>query len=127
MKSPRQKIHGFTAALLLTFMITRLYLWIFPHANINLGPYNIHHLYVGAVLLILTVILMVAGISNRIVIILAGISSALILDQLVFLTATDGADLTYLGKTSLWGGAVAVLIVAVLAQGVYWYKRKNNY
>lgn len=124
MKYPQQNIPIFTATLLLTFIITRIYLWIFPHANINLGPYNVHHLYVGAVLLILTVILIILGISNKIVIILAGICSALILDQLVFLTATDGADLTYLGKTSLWGGIIAVVVVAVLAQGVYWLKRK---
>ena len=124
MKSSQQTIRLFIAALLLTFIITRMYLWLFPHANINLGPYNIHHLYVGSVLLILTVILILLGISNKLVIILAGISSALILDQLVFLTATDGGDLTYLGKTSLWGGIIAVLIVAVLAPGVYWLKRK---
>lgn len=124
MKSSKQNINLFSAALLLTFIITRIYLWLFPHANINLGPYNVHHLYVGAVLLILTVILIIAGISNKIVIILAGICSALILDQLVFLTTTDGADLTYLGKTSLWGGIIAVLVVVVLTQGVYWLKRK---
>ncbi|MDO8656301.1 MAG: hypothetical protein Q7K45_03605 [Nanoarchaeota archaeon] len=123
MKFPKKKIHIFTVALVLTFIITRIYLWLFPHANFNLGPYNIHHLYVGAVLLILSAIFMVAGISNKMVIILAGISSALILDQLVFLTATDGGDLTYLGKTSLWGGAVAVLIVAVIAQGMYWWRK----
>ena len=123
MKFPKKKIHLFTVALVLTFIITRIYLWLFPHANFNLGPYNIHHLYVGAVLLILSAIFMVAGISNKMVFILAGISSALILDQLVFLTATDGGDLTYLGKTSLWGGAVAVLIVAVIAQGMYWWRK----
>lgn len=123
MKS-KQKINIFTTALLLMFIITRIYLWFFPHANINLGPYNVHHLYVGAVLLILAVILIILGISNHFVIILAGISSALILDQLVFLTATDGADLTYLGKTSWWGGIIVVLIVVVLAQSVYWLQRK---
>src|SRR3989344_5358606 len=123
MKFPKKKIHLFTIALVLTFIITRIYLWLFPHANFNLGPYNIHHLYVGAVLLILSAIFMVAGISNKMVFILAGISSALILDQLVFLTATDGGDLTYLGKTSLWGGAVAGLIVAVIAQGMYWWRK----
>ena len=125
MKSSKQKIYFFTSALLLTFMITRVYLWIFPHANINLGPYNIHHLYIGAVLLIVTAILMIAGIHHFMVIILAGISSALILDQLVFLTASDGGDLTYLGKTSFWGGVAAVLIVAVLTQGVYWWRKRK--
>src|SRR3989338_5678248 len=115
MTFPKPKMSLFAAALMLTFIITRLYLWIFPHANIDFGPYNIHHLYVGAVLLILTSIVMIAEISHWIVIIIAGISSALILDQLVFLIATDGRDLTYLGKTSLWGGIIAVLIIVVLA------------
>ncbi|HLC70484.1 MAG TPA: hypothetical protein VJI32_00625 [Candidatus Nanoarchaeia archaeon] len=125
MKFPKKKIHLFTIALVLTFIITRIYLWLFPHANFNLGPYNIHHLYVGAVLLILTVIMMVAGVSNRIIIILAGISSALILDQLVFLTATDGADLTYLGRTSLWGAVTAVLGAVLLAQVIYWWRKRK--
>ena len=124
MKLPIKRMPLFIITLLFTFIITRIYLWLFPYANINLGSYNIHHLYVGAVLLILAVILMIGGINKSIVVVLAGIRSALILDQLVFLTATDGGDLTYLGKTSLWGGIIAVLIVAVLAPGVYWLKRK---
>ena len=125
MKLPIKRMPLFIITLLFTFIITRIYLLLFPHANINLGSYNIHHLYVGAVLLILAVILMIGGINKSIVVVLAGISSALILDQLVFLTATDGGDLTYLGKTSFWGGVAAVLIVAVLTQGVYWWRKRK--
>lgn len=125
MKWPTKRMPLFIATLLFIFIFTRVYLWLFPHANIDLGPYNIHHLYVGAVLLIFTSMLMIVGMRGMWVIILAGISSALILDQLVFLAATDGGDLTYLGKTSLWGGIIAVLIIVVIALGMYWWRKRN--
>ncbi len=121
----KKKINIFITTLLVTFILVRLYLWLFPRANIYLVGYNIHHLYLGAVLLIFTVIALIAGIQNKAIIILAGISSALILDQLVFLIATDGADATYLGKISLGGGIVAVLITTALAYAMYWWRKKK--
>lgn len=115
----------FITALLLAFILVRLYLWLLPRANIYLIGYNIHHLYLGSVLLIFTVIALIAGIKNKAIIILAGISSALILDQLVFLIATDGADATYLGRISLVGGIVAVLITTAIASAIYWWRKKK--
>lgn len=104
-------IFYFSAGLLLTFIFTRIYLFIFPHSNLNLGPYNVHHAYVGGILLILCVIYMLWKRITKLASLLAGVGSAQFLDQLVFLIATDGQDLTYPQGRSLLGGMIMVLLL----------------
>ena len=120
------KIHPlllFTLALALTFLITRITLILSPHLNVNVGAYNIHHAYLGVLLLILVSIFYIAGFSHYILALLAGVGSALFLDQLIFLIATDAGDLTYLGPVSFWGAVVSTFLVILIAGGVgYWKK-----
>ena len=123
------KVHPLLAYLLglvVSFAITRLLLFVSPHFNLNLGSYNIHHLYLGAVLLIFIAIFQIAGVSNNYLAVIAGVSSALILDQLVFLIATDGGDLTYLGAVSFWGGVISTVIIAGIAIGIYFLNAKKK-
>ncbi|HLC71706.1 MAG TPA: hypothetical protein VJI32_06855 [Candidatus Nanoarchaeia archaeon] len=114
----------FLLALVLTFAIIRISLGLFPYLNFNLGSYNIHHIYLGSVLLILVTIYHIVGWKNNFLAVLAGMSSALILDQLVFLIATDAGDLTYLGPVSFWGAVVSIVIVMLILEIVHCYKKK---
>jgi hypothetical protein len=47
-----------------------------------------------------------------------GVGSAMVLDQIVFLIATDGSNASYLKPVSLWGAivfeAMAVIVLLVL-------------
>ncbi|PIN87584.1 hypothetical protein COV12_03115 [Candidatus Woesearchaeota archaeon CG10_big_fil_rev_8_21_14_0_10_32_24] len=63
---------------------------------------------------------------NRITITLAGVSSALILDELVYLMGTDGSDAAYLTSISFWGAAGLTIFVLLLIVGVYYERSKLN-
>ena len=115
----QQHIILFTIVLLATLFVVRISLFIFPFSNVNLGPYNIHHLFLGAFLLVLAVILLIIGIHNKLVIIFAGVSSALVIDEITYLIATDGSDLAYLTPISFWGAVVLTLIVLFIC-GVFY-------
>ena len=96
----------FIVSIVLTLTILRIFLFIFPSANLNLGYYNIHHLYIGAFLIIISLTFFILGIVNKPVIIFAGISSALVLDEIVYLIATDGSDTHYNTVISLVGAVI---------------------
>lgn len=115
--TPKQKIILFATILIVTLFVVRVFLLTFPFSNLDLGPYNIHHLFFGAFLLVITVIFLNLGVSNKLVIVIAGVASALILDEIIYLIATDGSDLAYLTPTSFWG-AVTLTLVVLLTAGV---------
>ncbi len=125
----KQKIILFVTTLLTTLFVVRVSLFTFPFSNVNLGPYNIHHLFPGAFLLVIAVIFLNLDISNRPVIVATGVASALVLDEIIYLIATDGSDLAYLTPTSFWGAAaltfVALLTVAVAYRIKTLIKRKK--
>ncbi len=119
-----QHLPLFALALAFTFAITRITLFVSPHLNVNFGLYNIHHAYLGVILLIFITLFYVAGFNHYILALLAGVGSALFLDQLVFLVATDGGDLTYLGSVSFWGGVVSVVLVLATTGILYYFRKK---
>ena len=112
-----QNLALFIAMLLATLFVVRASLFISPFSNLNIGPYNTHHLFLGAFLLVVVVIFLIIGISNKLVIMLAGVASALVVDEIIYLIATDGSDLAYLTPVSFWG-AVALTLVVLLTAGV---------
>lgn len=118
-----QRIILFISALLMAILAVRTFLSISPFSNLNFGPYNIHHLFIGAFLLVIAVILLVAGFTTRFVILLAGLGSALILDEIVYLIATDGSDRSYLTAVSWQGMAALVSFTLVIAGITYTFAR----
>lgn len=119
------------AAIVLTFGILRIYLHIAPDTDLNVGPYNIHHLFTG--LLLITVggvpLAIFRGTPRRLdwAILTFGAGLGMALDQWVFLIATDGSNASYLLPVSLWGGVVvtgaAVVYAALL---VRWGSRRGG-
>ncbi|HZX12439.1 MAG TPA: hypothetical protein VFE88_03200 [Candidatus Nanoarchaeia archaeon] len=93
----------YALSVLLTLIITRIFLSISPETNFYLLGYNIHHLYTGLFLLILLLPFLLFHKSNIIFFLLAGVATALILDEFVYLLFTNGTDAAYLGTVSLWG------------------------
>lgn len=106
-----------------TFAALRVYLHLAPRTNLNIGAYNVHHLFTGLILVTIGGLPLVLfhGDGRRLdlsaVVFGAGLSMAL--DEWVYLITTDGSDTSYLLPISLWGGiamvslALAYLLILV--------------
>ena len=121
----KSQIKIFISSLILTLIIIRFFLFLSPTANLNIGRYNIHHLYLGAFLIIVSLVFFILDIVNNIVIVLAGFSSALVLDEIVYLIATDGSDKAYLTPISLGGAIILTAIVLIFTVFLYRYNKQK--
>jgi hypothetical protein len=106
------------AGLVGTFVIVRSALHLAPNADLNVGAYNVHHLFTG--LLILTACgtpLALGRVTARAGDRLAfgfGAGLSLALDEWVYLIVTDGSNASYLLPVSLIGGVMMVGAAAAL-------------
>ena len=121
----KSQIKIFIGSLILTLMIIRFFLFLSPSVNLNIGSYNIHHLYLGAFLIIVSLIFFILNIVNKFIIVLAGVSSALVLDEIVYLIATDGSDKAYLTPISLGGTIILTAIVLIFTVFLYRYNKQK--
>ncbi len=121
----RERILYFTVSLVVTLFITRFFLFLSPSTNLYLGGYNVHHLYVGAVILIFILLMMMFNISAPLLFIISGVGTAFIIDELVYIIATDGSDASYLGFFSLAGAIILMMIILILVGGMYYYAKKG--
>ena len=113
----------FLSALVVTFVITRGYLYFAPNADFDIGQYNIHHLFTGLVLITLFGIpLMLFHGNSRLLdasTVGFGAGMSLSLDEWVYLIATDGSNTSYWLPVSFWGGVIVVVLAAVYTVGLY--------
>lgn len=107
-------------SLLVTFVLLRLWLHNFPNTDLNVGAYNIHHLFTGLLLITLGGIpLALFQGSSRwldVAALVFGVGLSLALDEWVYLITTDGTNASYLLPISFWGGVV----MTGLACGYVW-------
>tara|TARA_Y100000034_G_scaffold56314_1_gene68987 strand:+ start:151 stop:537 length:387 start_codon:yes stop_codon:yes gene_type:complete len=122
----KKRTSHFIISLLVTVVVVRIFLYFFPNINLTLGSYNIHHLFTGTVLLIIAFILILHNIINNYTIILAGIATGFITDELVYLLGTNGSDLAYSSSVSFWGMVIVTGIVIIITQSVYYYRKKRG-
>ncbi len=108
-----------------TFIALRVYLHLSPSSNFAVGPYNIHHLFTGVLLIVLGGIPLAIfhgkGLLLDLSAALFGIGLSMALDEWVYLITTDGSDTSYLLPISLWGGVVMVGLAAVYVLGLLVY------
>jgi len=109
--------------LLVTFIGQRLYLHLVnPNSDLFIAGRNVHHLFVGTMLAIpgafVIAFMPEASVVRWVALVAIGVGSAMVLDQIVFLIATDGTNASYLKPVSLWGAivleALAVVMLLVL-------------
>jgi len=102
-------------SMLLTFIALRAYLFLSPGTNLDIGGYNIHHLFTGLILLTIGGIplVLIQGDSLRLNIatIVFGSGLGMALDEWVYLLTTDGSDASYLLPISFWGGITMIGLV----------------
>ena len=114
--------------ILVTFAALRVYLHLSPGTNLNVGIYNVHHLFTGLLLVTLGGLPLVLfrgesrGLDLSAIVFGTGLSMAL--DEWVYLITTDGTDASYLLPISLWGGVVMItLTLAYLSILVFFGRR----
>ena len=102
-----------------TFVILRVWLTITPNADLNVGPYNIHHLFSGLLLILISGVPLAIfrGSTKRmdLAVVLFGAGLSMALDEWVFLIATDGTNASYLLPVSFWGGLIMVVLASMYA------------
>jgi len=107
------------AALIITFVALRAYLFVSPNTDFNVGAYNIHHLFSGLVLISLggLPLVMFHGQSRFLdgAALIFGVGLSMALDEWVYLIATDGSNASYLLPVSFWGGVIAIGLACVYA------------
>jgi len=117
-------------SLIATFIFLRVSLYISPNSNFDVAGYNIHHLYTGVLILTLAVIplLLMKNVGRifDVLIIMFGIGLSLVLDEWVYLIATDGSDSAYLTPVSFWGGAVVIGITTVYIIFIAWLLKRKE-
>lgn len=114
-------------SLALTFIVIRIYLHHSPDTDFNVGPYNIHHLFTGLVLITFCGIAAVLFKERSLLLDAAtigfGVGLSLALDEWVYLIATDGSNASYLLPISFRGGMVCVALACLYVLGLYLVKR----
>jgi hypothetical protein len=110
--------------LAVTFIGQRLYLHLVnPDTDLFLFGHNVHHLFVGAVLALPAAFILAFQPELPMLRLGAlaalGSGSSMILDELVFLIATDGSNASYLKPISLWSAIILELLAASLIVLLY--------
>ena len=114
-------------SLAVTFIVIRAYLHISPNTDFNVGPYNVHHLFTGLVLITFCGIAVVLFKERSRLLDAAtvgfGVGLSLALDEWVYLITTDGSNASYLLPISFWGGVVCVGLACLYVLVLYLAKR----
>ena len=114
----------------LTFALLRAYLHFSPDTDLNIGQYNIHHIFTGLLLIAAGGIpLAVLDASTRRLglarwIFGAGLGMAL--DEWVYLIATDGSNASYLLPVSFWGGVVVIGVALAYTVTLMYFGRRGD-
>lgn len=114
--------------MLATFAIQRLYLHWVGVQHIRANGLIIHHLFFGVATIIPAAFVLAFGARNRRSAILSrvalGIGSAMVLDEMVYLIATQASDSDYISALSLRGAVIFMSLGTALLLALYqWCKR----
>ncbi len=116
--SPENLLY-FLGAFVGTLVLLRVSLYFFPHTDVFIAGYNVHHLYTGAFILVLLTPLLLVGVFPKILAALSGVAAALIIDHLVCLTVGTCGEKTYTSKQSFWGMMIFASIVVGITVALY--------
>jgi hypothetical protein len=115
-------------SLVVTFVVVRLSLFFSPDSDFNIGPYNIHHLFTGLLLITFCgiAVILFKGRSRLLdaATVGFGIGLGLALDEWVYLITTDGSNASYLLPISFWGGVVMIALCCLYIAVLYLFNRR---
>jgi len=112
-----------------TFVIQRLVLHhSSPDTHVWVAGFLVHHLFWGILALVPTAFLLAFGVSTpwkrNLALATLGFSSAMVLDEVIYLVCTDGSGVAYRGGVSLWGAVTLLGLASVFLLGVQGMRRR---
>lgn len=127
--APRQTLLLILLPLLTTFAGHRLYLHLVRVQHVYPGGYLVHHLFFGALIVIPAAFVLAFGPRHRLSAVLApvalGVGSAMVLDEVTYLVATQATDEDYVSPVSFWGAVVFISLAAILLILLYRMHRED--
>jgi hypothetical protein len=127
---PKETLLWTWLPMLATFAGMRLPLHLGGVRHIYPAGYLLHHLYTGALLVIPAAFLLAFAPRNRLPAILArltlGAGSAMVLDEVAYLVATEASDADYVSAVSLWGAVLLMSLATALLFGLYCLHRDDG-
>ncbi len=128
--SARQTLWLILVPMLATFAGQRLFLHLVGVHHVRTGGLIIHHLFFGVGLVIPAAFVLAFGVRHRLVAMLTrvalGIGSAMVLDEIVYLVATQASDGDYVFALSLKGALVFMTLGVLLLLGLYWRRQHGE-
>ena len=125
---PRQTLRFILLPMVATFFGLRLYLHNVRVQHVYPGGYLVHHLFTGALIVILAAFVLAFGTRRRQTAIAThaalGIGSAMVLDEVVYLIATQASDADYVSHLSLYGGGVFMTFGVILLFALYHHRQR---
>ena len=115
----RQTLLLILLPMLATVFSLRLYLHLVHVRHIYPGGYLVHHLFVGVLILVPAAFLLAFGTRHRVARVGLGVGTGLILDEVVYLVATQASDADYVSRVSLVGSLILVSLAVILLLGLY--------
>ncbi len=116
------------SSIVLTFIFLRVSLYLSPNSNFDVGQYNIHHLFTGIIVLTIAIVpLLLSECKTKLadaLVIMFGVGLSMVLDEWVYLIATDGSDPAYLSPVSLWGGIIVIGLTTLYISGIWLFTRR---
>ena len=122
----RRRARQLIMSMVVTFLALRGDLHTVPNQDMNVGGFNIHHLFTGLLLITLggipLVVLDGAGRALDIATVAFGVGLSMALDEWLYLIVTDGSNASYILPISFWGGlgfvGAALIYAAWLSRAV---------
>ena len=129
-EEPRKLLRFILVPMLLTFAIQRTVLHHSPpDTHVFVAGYLVHHLFWGILFLIPTAFLLGLGIQTpwrrKLALAVLGFSSAMVLDEVIYLICTDGSGVAYRGAVSLRGAFALLGLATAFLLVVYGLARRQ--
>lgn len=106
--------------MLATVFSLRLYLHLVHVRHIYPGGYLVHHLFVGVLIQVPAAFLLAFGTRHRVLARVGlGVGAGLILDEIVYLVATQASDADYVSRVSLVGSLILVSLAVIFLLALY--------
>lgn len=126
----RNPLLSILVPMLITFGIQRLVLHhSSPDTHVFIAGHLVHHLFSGVLILIPTAFLLAVGIRTpwrrSLAQVVLGFASAMVLDEVIYLVATDGSGVAYRGSVSLWGAVALLSLATAFLVGVHALTRRS--
>ena len=126
----RQTLGLILLPMLTTFAAQRLYLHLVGVQHVHTGGLIIHHLFFGVLMVIPSAFVLAFGPWNRRSAVLSrialGVGSAMVLDEMIYLIATQASDSDYVSSLSLKGALVFISLATLLLLALYTRCRRGE-